>query len=168
MRIIIAGAGDVGFHLAKLLSYESHDITLIDKDKDRLVFADHRLDIITMQEDATSISALKEANIKNTDLLIAVTSSETTNITISVISKRLGAKKTIARISNSEFTASKDELNFSELGIDELISTDELATNEIKLLLDKAAFHDTHEFEGGKLTMVGLSFHDSPASWHGR
>lgn len=110
-----------------------------------------------MQEDATSISALKEANIKNTDLLIAVTSSETTNITISVVSKRLGAKKTIARISNSEFTASKDELNFSELGIDELISTDELATNEIKLLLDKAAFHDTHEFEGGKLTMVGLS-----------
>lgn len=157
MKIIIAGAGDVGFHLAKLLSYESHDITLIDKDKDRLVFADHRLDIITMQEDATSISALKEANIKNTDLLIAVTSSETTNITISVVSKRLGAKKTIARISNSEFTASKDELNFSELGIDELISTDELATNEIKLLLDKAAFHDTHEFEGGKLTMVGLS-----------
>jgi len=157
MKIIIAGAGEVGFHLAKLLSYESHEITLIDQDKDRLVFADTRLDIRTMEEDATSISALKEANIQNTDLLIAVTSSETTNITISVISKRLGAKKTIARISNSEFTDSKDEINFSELGIDELISTNELATNEIKLLLEKAAFHDTHEFEAGKLTMVGLS-----------
>ena len=107
MNIIIAGAGEVGFHLAKLLSYESHDITLIDKDKDRLVYADTRLDIRTILEDATSISALKNANIQNTDLLIAVTSSETTNITICVISKKLGALKTIARISNSEFTANK-------------------------------------------------------------
>ncbi|MCF6222535.1 MAG: Trk system potassium transporter TrkA [Flavobacteriaceae bacterium] len=161
MNIIIAGAGEVGFHLAKLLSYESHDITLIDKDKDRLVYADTRLDIRTILEDATSISALKNANIKNTDLLIAVTSSETTNITICVISKKLGALKTIARISNSEFTANKEELNFSDLGIDELISTEELATNEIKLLLEQAAFHDTHEFEEGKLTMVGMTLSKS-------
>ncbi len=157
MKIIIAGAGEVGFHLAKLLSFESHEITLIDQDKDRLVFADTRLDIKTLQKDATSISALKDANIENTDLLIAVTSSETTNITICVISKKLGAKKTIARISNSEFTDNKNEIDFSDLGIDELISTNELATNEIKQLLEKAAFHDTHEFEKGKLTMVGLS-----------
>ncbi|MCF6296777.1 MAG: Trk system potassium transporter TrkA [Flavobacteriaceae bacterium] len=157
MKIIIAGAGEVGFHLAKLLSFESHEITLIDQDKDRLVFADTRLDIKTLQKDATSISALKDANIENTDLLIAVTSSETTNITICMISKKLGAKQTIARISNSEFTEDKNEINFSDLGIDELISTEELATNEIISLLGKAAFHDTHEFEKGKLTMVGLT-----------
>ncbi len=157
MKIIIAGAGEVGFHLSKLLSYESHEIILIDKDKDRLLYADTKLDIKTVQDDATSISALKAANIENTDLFIAVTSSETTNITACVISKKLGAKKTIARISNTEFTDSKEEINFTELGIDELISTEELATNEIKLLLEKATFHETHEFEGGKLTMVGLT-----------
>jgi len=157
MKIIIAGAGEVGFHLSKLLSYEAHDITLIDKDKDRLVYADTRLDIKTILDDATSIEALKNANIENTDLLIAVTSSETTNITICVISKKLGAKKTIARISNSEFTANKNEINFADLGIDELISTEELATNEIKLLIEQAGFHYTHEFEGGKLTMVGVT-----------
>ena len=156
MNIIIAGAGEVGFHLAKLLSFESHGITLIDKDKDRLIYADTRLDIKTLQDDATSIEALKNANITNTDLFIAVTSSETTNITLCVLSKRLGAKKTIARISNSEFIHNKDEINFVELGIDELISTEELATNEIKLLLEKAAFHDTHEFENGALIMVGI------------
>ncbi|MEN8125082.1 MAG: Trk system potassium transporter TrkA [Bacteroidota bacterium] len=156
MKIIIAGAGEVGFHLAKLLSFESHDITLIDKDKDRLIHADTRLDIKTLQDNATSIEALKNANIENSDLFIAVTSSETTNITLCVLSKRLGAKKTIARISNSEFTKNKDEINFVELGIDELISTEELATNEIKLLLEKAAFHDTHEFENGALIMVGI------------
>lgn len=161
MKIIIAGAGEVGFHLAKLLSYESHEITLIDQDKDRLIYADARLDIKTLRQDATSISALKNANIENTDLLIAVTSSETTNITVCVISKKLGAKKTIARISNSEFTDNKEKINFTELGIDELISTEELATTEIRLLLEKAAFYDTHEFEGGKLTMVGISLSET-------
>lgn len=156
MKIIIAGAGEVGFHLSKLLSFESHEIILIDQDKDRLLYADSKLDIKTLQHDATSILALKEANVQNSDLFIAVTSSETTNITACAISKKLGAKRTVARISNSEFTDNKDEINFSELGIDELISTEELATSEIKLLLEKATFHETHEFEGGKLTMVAM------------
>ena len=81
MKIIIAGAGEVGFHLSKLLSYESHEIILIDKDKDRLLYADSKLVIKTLQQDATSIQALKDAHIENSDLFIAVTSSETTNIT---------------------------------------------------------------------------------------
>jgi len=161
MKIIIAGAGEVGFHLSKLLSFESHDITLIDLEKDKIVHADTRLDIKTILADATSISALKNANIESTDLFIAVTSSETTNITACVISKKLGAKKTIARISNSEFTVNKKEINFKDLGIDELISTDELATNEIKLLIEQAAFQDTHEFEEGKLTMLGITLSKS-------
>ena len=156
MRIIIAGAGEVGFHLAKLLSYESHDITLIDLDKERLVYADTKLDIGTKYGSATSIEVLEEAGVKTTDLLISVTSSETTNITVCVISKRLGAKKTIARITNTEFIDKKDKINFKELGIDVLISTEELATNEIELMLDQAAFNDTHEFEGGELTMFGI------------
>ena len=156
MKIIIAGAGEVGFHLSKLLSFESHEIILIDQDKDRLLYADSKLDIKTLQYDATSILALKEANVQNSDLFIAVTSSETTNITACAISKKLGAKRTVARISNSEFTDNKDEINFSELGIDELISTEELATSEIKLLLEKATFNETHEFEEGKLTMVAM------------
>ena len=157
MRIIIAGAGEVGFHLAKLLSYESHDITLIDLDKERLVYADTRLDIDTKYGSATSIEVLENAGINKTDLLISVTSSETTNITVCVISKRLGAKKTIARIINTEFIDKREQINFKELGIDELISTEELATNEIELMLDQAAFNDTHEFEGGELTMFGIA-----------
>ena len=156
MRIIIAGSGEVGFHLAKLLSYESHDITLIDLDKERLVYADTKLDIGTKYGSATSIEVLEEAGVKTTDLLISVTSSETTNITVCVISKRLGAKKTIARITNTEFIDKKDKINFKELGIDVLISTEELATNEIELMLDQATFNDIHEFEGGELTMFGI------------
>ncbi len=156
MKIIIAGAGEVGFHLAKLLSYESQDITLIDNNRDNLVYADTHLDIRTIKGDATSISILKDANVKYVDLVIGVTSSESTNITVCVLAKQLGAKRTIARISNTEFLENKEELGFVKFGIDELISPEALAAGEIALLLNQSAFSDSYEFENGALIMIGL------------
>lgn len=157
MKIIIAGAGEVGFHLAKLLSYESQNITLIDTNKESLAYADNHLDIRVLKGDATSISVLKDARVEESDLVIGVTSSETTNITLCILAKQLGCKQTIARISNTEFIDYKELLQFSELGIDELISPEELAATEIQLLLNKSAFNDTFEFDDGKLIMVGVS-----------
>jgi trk system potassium uptake protein TrkA len=93
--------------------------------------------------------------VSTADLVIAVTSSETTNITICVLAKQLGCKRTIARISNTEFIDNQEELQFKDLGIDELISPEKLAAAEIKLLLDQSAFNDSYEFEDGVLTMVG-------------
>ena len=161
MKIVIAGAGEVGFHLAKLLSYESHEITLIDLDSERLAHVDNKLDIRIMKGNATSISVLKDANVKITDLVIAVTSNETINITTCFLAKRLGAKRTIARINNSEFIDNKDEINFSEFGIDELISTEELATNEIKMMLNQAAFNHIHVYDDGELSMFGIKLSKS-------
>ncbi len=155
MKIIISGAGEVGFHLAKLLSYESQEITLIDTNKDSLTYADNHLDIRVVKGDATSISVLRDSRIESADLLIAVTSSETTNITACVLGKQLGAKRTIARISNTEFIQYKDEVGFTKFGIDELISPEALAAKEIELLLNQSGFNDTYEFEDGALTMVG-------------
>jgi trk system potassium uptake protein TrkA len=157
MKIIIAGAGEVGFHLAKLLSYESQNITLIDTHKESLAYADSHLDIRVLKGDATSISVLRDAQVEASDLVIGVTSSETTNITLCMLAKQLGCKQTIARISNTEFVDNKELLKFSELGIDELISPEELAAKEIQLLLNKSAFNDTFEFDDGKLIMVGVS-----------
>jgi trk system potassium uptake protein TrkA len=157
MKIIIAGAGEVGFHLAKLLSYESQDITLIDSQKESLAYADNHLDIRVLRGDATSISVLRDAQVQDSDLVIAVTSSETTNLTLCMLAKQLGCKRTIARISNTEFIKNKDLLRFSDLGIDELISPEALAATEIQLLLNKSAFNDTYEFEEGELIMVGVS-----------
>lgn len=156
MKIIIAGAGEVGFHLAKLLSYESQDITLIDNVKDNLSFAEVQLDIRVLKGDCTSISVLKEAHIEKADLLIGVTSSETTNITACFIAKQLGAKRTIARISNTEWIKNKNEIGFSTFGIDELISPESLASAEIELLLKQSAFSNTYQFEEGALTMFGI------------
>lgn len=157
MKIIIAGAGEVGFHLAKLLSFESQDITLIDNNREQLNYADTHLDIRTIKGDATSISVLKDAQVKYVDLVIGVTSSEATNITVCVLAKQLGAKRTIARISNTEFLENKEEIGFTQFGIDELISPEALAASEIALLLDQSAFNDSYEFEEGALTMIGLN-----------
>ncbi len=157
MKIIIAGAGEVGFHLAKLLSYESQAITLIDSKKESLMYADSHLDIKVIKGDATSIAILKEARIKDTELFIAVTASETTNITACVLAKQLGASQTIARISNTEFIDMKEEVGFARFGIDELISPESLAADEIELLLKQSVFNDTYAFEDGALTMLGLN-----------
>ncbi len=157
MKIIIAGAGEVGFHLAKLLSYESQDITLIDTNKESLAFADAHLDIRVLRGDATSVSVLRDARVESSNLVIGVTSSETTNITLCMLAKQLGCERTIARISNTEFIDNKETIKFEELGIDELISPEELAAAEIQQLLDKSAFNDTYEFDEGRLIMVGVS-----------
>ena len=130
MKIIIAGAGEVGYHLAKLLSYESQDITLIDCNKDNLAYADSHLDIRVIKGDATSVNVLKDARVASADLVITVTSSETTNITICVLAKQLGCRRTIARISNTEFIDNQEELRFKDLGIDELISPEKLAARQ--------------------------------------
>ncbi|SFZ93707.1 trk system potassium uptake protein TrkA [Flaviramulus basaltis] len=167
MKIIIAGAGEVGFHLAKLLSYESQEITLIDIDKDSLAYADTHLDIKVIRGDATSIRILKDARVENSDLFIAVTASETTNITACVLAKQLGSEKTIARITNTEFIHHKDEVGFTKFGIDELISPESLAASEIELSLKQTSFNDTYEFEEGALTMVGLTLSRS-ASFVGK
>jgi len=156
MKIILAGAGEVGFHLAKLLSFESQDITLIDNNKSNLIIAENQLDIKTIEGNSASISVLKEANVQNCDLVVSLTTSETTNFTTCFLAKQLGAKRTIARISNSEFIEGNKEIDFSSIGIDELISPESLATEEIKLLVHESAFTNSHDFEDGILKMMGV------------
>ncbi|SNR17114.1 Potassium uptake protein [Tenacibaculum jejuense] len=156
MKIIIAGAGDVGFHLAKLLSYESQDTYIVDLDGDKLNYINNHLDVITKKGDATSIKLLKEIGIGNADLLLAVTENQNTNFTISVIGKALGVNKTIARIKNPEFLNS-EAINFQDFGVDFMISPEELAAEEIKLLLHQSSFNDTVAFENGLFNVMGTT-----------
>ena len=91
MKIIIAGAGDVGFHLAKLLSFESQDIFLIDTDAERLDYASNHIDVITVKGDATSLKLLKETAIDKADIFLAVTESQNTNFTAAILAKKTGS-----------------------------------------------------------------------------
>ena len=162
MKIIIVGAGDVGFHLAKLLSFESQDIYLVDTNAEKLQYASSHMDVITKKGDATSIKLLHQLDIQKADIFLAVTESQNTNFTLAVIAKKLGARKTIARISSHEFSQGSD-IDFEELGIDNMISPGELAADEIKMLLHQSAFNDTIAFENGELNILGSTLdHNSP------
>ena len=157
MKIIIAGAGDVGSHLAKLLSSESHDIYLIDKNEERLNSISSQFDVFTIPGDAKSVEIMEQKLISTCDLLIAVTSSEETNMLICILGRKLGAKHTIARINDDNIIKENKEHFYNDLGINTLISPTHLASLEIKRLIHQSAFTDDIEFEQGKLTVFGIS-----------
>ncbi|MFW5760057.1 MAG: Trk system potassium transporter TrkA [Cyclobacteriaceae bacterium] len=161
MRIVIAGAGEVGFHLAKQLAQERQDITLIDLDQEKLRYVSNYIDIATIRGNSTSSFVLEQATIGKADLFIAVTNSEENNLATCMIAKHLGAKKTVARISNVEYLLHKDRLDLSKLGIDELISPESLAAREIKRLLREAALTDTFEFDKGSLSLIGINIDEN-------
>ena len=156
MRIVIAGMGDVGYHLAKQLSNEEHDIIAIDMDQQRLSYSDSMADILTINGSSTSVATLKQAKVDKADLFVAVTSFEEVNVTSAILAKKLGAKKTIARISNSEYLDEKVDISFSEIGIDFMIYPEELAAREMVNLILRSAATDVMDFEGGKLSVIGL------------
>jgi len=160
MNIIIAGTGEVGFYLSKLLAQESHNIVIVDHDKKALDRATHNLDVSTINGDATSIRTLEVAGAKKADLLIAVTSSQQVNILSCSIGKNFGVKKCIARISNTELLHRKDTFDLASLGIDEVIYPEALGASEIKNLLKESAATDSLEFDGGKLNLIGIMIDD--------
>ncbi|TAL64613.1 MAG: Trk system potassium transporter TrkA [Bacteroidetes bacterium] len=153
MRIIIAGAGEVGTHLAKMLSNENHEIILIDTEQDRLKPIDSSLDVLTHEGSATSVKILQDSLRKKTDLFIAVTHSEDTNITSSILAKRFGALKTIARIDNIDYLEHSTLEFFKSIGIDSLIYPELIAAREVLGLLHETGASDFMEFSGGKLAM---------------
>ncbi len=157
MKIIIAGDGEVGFYLAKLLVVEFQDIILIDTQKDKLEHAEKNLGIATILGDSTSYEVLRLAGIESANLLIAVTSVESVNITTCLIGKKLGAKFTIARIDNMEYLVERNALDLKDLGIDVLISPESLATREVRYILKSPALKETFNFHGKALYMMGIT-----------
>jgi trk system potassium uptake protein TrkA len=160
MKIVIAGAGDVGFNLAQLLSLENQDITLIDENEDVLNHASSHLDVMIVKGDVSSLSVLNQCDMKRANLFIAVTTSETTNLFSCILAKKLGATRTIARVNNPEFLETAQIESFEELGVDTLISPQQLAAEEIDRLLSLSAFSHIAEFEGGRLAVVGFSINN--------
>lgn len=156
MRIIIAGVGEVGFHLAKQLASEDHDISVIDIDDSHVERTGSNTDVMTIQGSSTSIRILKDARVADTDLLVAVTSYESVNINTAILAKKLGAKRTIARVSSDEYSSEENKEMFNSLGIDYLIYPEELAAIEVVRLIERSAATDVLEFENGKLSIIGL------------
>ncbi|MCG8411852.1 MAG: Trk system potassium transporter TrkA [Bacteroidales bacterium] len=161
MKIIIAGAGEVGTHLAKMLSNEFHDIMVIDPDEERLRSINSNLDLLTITGSATSFEILKEAKVKKADLFISVTHSEETNINAAMIAKKLGAQKTIARVDNNEYIEPENISHFTGLGIDYLIYPERIAAREIVNLLGQTEAFESVDFSGGKLSLYVLRLNEN-------
>ncbi len=161
MKIVIAGAGAIGFHLAELMSKENQDITLIDTDEEVLMQVDRHLDVLTVRGNASSPKILNRAEVYKAHLFIAVTTSESTNLLSSILAKQLGAKRTISRISNTELLEDENVERLNVLGVDVLISPQKLAAMEIERLLNRASFTDLFEFEDGRISIVGFALDTS-------
>lgn len=161
MKIVIAGVGDVGLHLAKLLAQEQQDIVLIDKDEEVLEYAQTHVDVLAVKGDCSSIQVLKDAGVEDANLVLAVSTRENNNIVTCILAKRLGAKATIARVSNPEFLAEEQKEIFRSLGVDKIISPIEYAAQEIERLIGLCEVTDNFEFENGKVKLVGITLDDS-------
>lgn len=158
MNIVIAGAGDVGCHLAKMLGGGGHDLTIIDRDPARLATVSSLTDAVTIEGETTSVGILKTARVEDADLFIAVAPAEeqNKNIISALLAKQLGAKIVTARINNNEFMETDNNVLFKDLGIDLLFYPERIAAGEIYDLLKQTGTNEYIEFASGQLQMVGI------------
>ena len=162
MKIIIAGAGEVGSHLAKMLSNEANEITVIDSDEERLEALRLHTDVITVEGNPSAIQILHEAGVEKADLFIAVNPSESqdVNIVSAMLAKKMGCKKATARINNEEYLSYENKYLFTEMGIDLLFYPEKIAAGEIIELLKRSASNDSLDFARGKLQVAVFKLED--------
>ncbi len=161
MKIIIAGAGNVGTHLAKLLSLEKQDIILMDDDEENLSMISNSYDLMTVTASPTSIKGLTEAGVKEAALFIAVTPDESRNMTACMLATNLGAQKTVARIDNYEYLLPANKDFFQRLGVNSLIYPEMLAAKEIVSSIKMSWVRQSWEFCGGALIMLGAKMRET-------
>ncbi len=156
MKIVIAGAGDMGTHLAKMLSGNGHDLTVVDVDPKALVEVGNLVDVVTVEGDTTQFSVLRKSGVRRCDLFIAVRSVENDNILSAVMAKQLGAKKAIARVDSSEYLEPNSKEVFIDMGIDYLFYPEQIAAREVINLLGHTSSTEYVDFAAGKLSMVAF------------
>ena len=156
MKIVIAGAGEIGSHLANMLSMEYHEITVISPDEENLDVLSSESDIVTVEGNPTSIDVLVRAGTRQADLFIAVNpdSEQDVNIVSAALAKKLGAKKVTARINNEEYQKNDNRILFTDLGIDSLFYPEKIAATEIVNLLKQNTASEFMNYSHGKLQLI--------------
>ena len=154
MKIVISGVGEMGSHLARMLSGNGHEITVIDSDQKLLNEVDNLADLITIEGDTTAFAVLRKAGVRRCDLFIAVNHDENQNILAAIMAKQLGAKKSIARIDNNEYLEPNNKEMFIDMGIDYLFYPEQVAAKEVANLLGYTTTADYVDFSGGLLSLV--------------
>lgn len=156
MKIVIIGAGEIGYDLASVLSKEKHDVTVIDRQKECLSRVIDSLDVLTIEGNATSGKDLVNAGVAEADIVIAVTSIDEVNMITAMMSKRLGSKMVIARVRNEEFSQANAPISANDLGIDVMIHPELSAAQEIAQLLRRSAASDVINLAEEKMQLIGV------------
>lgn len=156
MRIIIAGDGETGTHLAVMLSVENQDVVLLGHDREHLAELDAVSNFITFDGSALSISDLMQCGADNADLFVAVTPDETVNIIACELAKECGARKCVARVDNPEFSTEKADMLLKRHGIDLTIYPEKQAAIDIRRFIEHSWVSEWFQFHGGKLLVVGV------------
>ena len=156
MKIVIIGVGEIGFDLARTLSQEKHDVTVLDREKGPLSKVAESLDVLTIEGNATSIKDLDKAGVSRADILICVTSIDEVNMMSGMIGKKLGAKTVIARVRSSDLTDPASPLSHKDLGIDVLIHPEWSEAQEIVQLLRRSSASDVVTLADDKMQLVGI------------
>lgn len=165
MKIVIEGAGQVGSHLAKMLSAEAYEITVIDEDESRLAKLTQTADVITVHGSASSIGILRDAGVDKADLFIAVNpfTSQDVNIVSALLAKKLGCKKVCARIDDESYLSYENKYLFTDMGIDMMFYPEKIAAGGIVDLLKRTTSTESMDFARGKLQMAVFRLEeDSP------
>ncbi|MDX1739782.1 MAG: Trk system potassium transporter TrkA [Rhodothermales bacterium] len=156
MRVVVIGAGEVGYDVARILSQEQHDVVIIDLDANAIDEVSSRLDVMAIHGNGTSISVLEQAGLRKADMLVAVTAIDEVNIIASMIADRVGVPTTVARVRSNELVQSSSVINTDEFGIDLVIHPEESAAAEIARLVKRASATDVLTFAEGRLQLVGI------------
>lgn len=160
MKIIILGAGEVGFHIAQKLSEESQDVVLIDKDPLQIKRISENLDVQALLGSGTSPQVLKDAGIKEADLLVAATDSDEVNLISCLLARNLNQYiLKVARIRNKEYLEEKDLFGPDLLGIDHIINPQSVMVETILTLMGVPGASDVIDFVGGQVKLIGLAVH---------
>ncbi|MCC7429825.1 Trk system potassium transporter TrkA [bacterium] len=156
MKIVIVGAGEVGYHLAKVLSIDGHEIVLIENDAEKVEKAQNNLDVMVIEGNGASAKTLVEAGIKESDLLVAASSIDEINIVACMMASKLFNGKTVARVRNYEYSTSGAVLTPSQLGIDLMIHPEKEAADEIVRLIKRSSATDVINFSEGRIQILGI------------
>ncbi|MEM1053996.1 MAG: Trk system potassium transporter TrkA [Bacteroidota bacterium] len=167
MYAIVVGAGDVGYDVARLLSLQRHDVTVVDRDPGRVAHVRETLDVLAIEGSGTSTEILQQARIEDADLLVAVTDVDEVNIIASMIAERVGKSPedtiTIARVRSGEFMGAEAVLSQRDFGIDHLIHPEESTSREVISLLRRASATDLVDFCDQRVQLAGIRLdRDSP------
>lgn len=161
MKIIIVGAHSIGRHLARLLSRNMEDITVIDDDEERLNRIGSDYDLLTLQGDPSSMKILREAGTKDADLFIAVSPDQSLNINCCIIAHALGSKKTVAKVDCEEYIEEEIADFYKQLGVDNLIYPEMLAARNINNGLKMSWVRERWDVHNGALVMLGIKLRET-------